>query len=85
MAPNGSVWRAKHTFHTVDASGMPVRIDAGDLLREGHEIVQNNPDAFEAYEPKLRFEPVEEATNEPLPRRRGRPPKNQPAEEPING
>lgn len=71
------IWRAKDTFHTQDASGMPVRIDRGDLLREGHELVQNNPGMFEAYTPTLRFEDVEEATAEPVPRRRGRPPKTQ--------
>lgn len=73
---NGSIWRAKDTFWTEDASQMPVRIDKGDLLREGHELVQNNPDKFEAYAPDVRFEVAEEATNEPVPRRRGRPPKN---------
>jgi hypothetical protein len=76
MAPNGSMWRAKHTFWTEDSSGQVVRVDENDLLREGHEFIQNNPGAFEAYEPKMRFEDVEEATAEPIPRRRGRPPKN---------
>lgn len=75
MAPTGSIWRAKHTFWTEDSSRMPVRIDKGDLLREGHELVQANPGAFEAYEPEMRFDDVEEATAEPVNRpRRGRPP-----------
>lgn len=64
MAPNGSIWRAKHTFFSEDASGTPVRVDEGDLLREGHELVSNNPGAFEAYEPKMRFD-VEDASADP--------------------
>lgn len=56
--------RAKHTFWTEDASGQPVRVDENDLVREGHELIANNPDAFEPYMAKSRFD-VEEATAEP--------------------
>jgi hypothetical protein len=81
MAPNGSIWRATYGFWTEDSSMQPIHIAEGDLVREGHEVLQNNRAAFEPYEPRLRFDGVEEATNEPTPRRRGRPPRSQP--EPV--
>lgn len=64
------LFAARESFST-DIAGTPVVVHKGELVREGHPLLEGREGLFEPYEQRVAFD-VEQATASPGEKRGGR-------------